>query len=70
MLKHTQEPKMIHQHHKNHHQVATKNNLIEVQQGRRKSNQQMLIKIISLHIKHSSKPISSSICPWFPRLCR
>ena len=22
--KHTQEPKMIHQHHKNHHQVATK----------------------------------------------
>ena len=34
MLKNTQENlKMIHQHHKNHQQVATKNNLIEVQQG-------------------------------------
>ena len=40
---------MIHQDYKNHHKVATKNNLIEVQQGRHKSNQQILIVIISLH---------------------
>ena len=56
---------MIHQHHKNHHQVATK------EQSNRSTTRETQKQSANANQNHQStsstvqKPISSSICPWF-----